>query len=137
MRATSCSLCDPSPCDLRIRSAWVDEAHLASMWSIWAPMDKLDCSTTPNTRKVLTCSAPGTTGPSGLMLDLCRLLVITSSLVSGLSGGCFWQPMQIYWQIQPLPLQYDWIPLKDRYRPHISHSVKGMDRVKVRCIHNI
>src|SRR6218665_893136 len=46
MRATSCNLCDPSPCDLRIRSAWVDEAHLASMWSIWAPMDKLDCSTT-------------------------------------------------------------------------------------------
>src|SRR6218665_1103732 len=75
MRATSCSLCDPSPCDLRIRSAWVDEAHLASMWSTWAPMDKLDCSTTPNTRKVLTCSAPCTTGPSGLMLDLCRLLV--------------------------------------------------------------
>src|SRR6218665_3983538 len=35
----------------------------------------------PNTRKVLTCSAPCTTGPSGLMLDLCRLLVITSSLV--------------------------------------------------------
>src|SRR6218665_3369721 len=57
------------------------EAHLASMWSIWAPMDKLDCSTTLNTRKVLTCSAPDTTGPSGLMLDLCRLLVITSSLV--------------------------------------------------------
>src|SRR6218665_1734577 len=83
MRATSCSLCDPSPCDLRIRSAWVDEAHLAGMWSIWALMDKLDCSTTPNTRKVLTCSAPGTTGPSGLMLDLCRLLVITSSLVLG------------------------------------------------------
>src|SRR6218665_475857 len=67
MRATSCSLCDQSPCDLRIRSAWVDEAHLASMCSIWAPMDKLDCSTTPNTRKVLTCSATGTTGPSGLM----------------------------------------------------------------------
>src|SRR6218665_22643 len=75
MRATSCSLCDPSPCDLRIRNAWVDEAHLASMWSIWVPMNKLDCSTAANTRKVLTCSAPGTTGPSGLILDLCRLLV--------------------------------------------------------------
>src|SRR6218665_2456545 len=103
MRATSCSLCGPSPCDLRIRSAWVDEAHLASMWSIWAPMDKLDYSTTPNTRKVLTCSAPGTTGPSGLMLDLCHLLVITSTLVlswfnlrATKEGGWWYPPPKVF-----------------------------------------
>src|SRR6218665_245012 len=84
MCATSWSLCDASPCDLRIHSACEGEAHLTSVWSICAPMDKLVCSTTPKTRKVLTCFAPGTTGPSDLRFDLCRLLVITSSLV--LSG---------------------------------------------------
>ena len=85
IRATSWSLCDASPCDLRIHSVGVDEAHLASIWSTCAPVVKLDCSTTPKTLRVITCSTPGIIGPS--------VRVFATEIFGGLDFGLFGSPL--------------------------------------------